>query len=124
MITLTPLGWAVIIMSALTGTVIGYFIFKRFPSISDYDKKINKIIKNPHLLLEKLKAHGKVYDGLEDGRRQEIDFKIGLDKESGKEILIVERKEPVELKEIKKKVVEDKTKSKKKKKKHGKRQNN
>ena len=117
MITLTPLGWAVITMSVFAGTIIGYFIFKRFPDLFSKDRKIEKVIRDPHLLLEKLKAHGKIYDGTDDGRRQEIDFKIGLDKESGKEILIVERKEPVKLKEIKKKVPEGKHKSKKGKKK-------
>lgn len=126
MITLgiTPLGWAIIIMSVFVGTSIGYYIFKRFPNLFNHDRKMKKIIKNPHLLMEKLKAHGKIYDGTDDGRRQEIDFKVGLDKESGKETLIEERKEPVKIREIKKKVVEGKTKSKKKKKKHGKRKSN
>ena len=121
---ITPLGWAVIIMSVFIGIVGGYFIFKRFPNLLGEDRKIKKVIKNPHLLVEKLKAHGEIYDNLEDGRRVEIDFKVGLDDKTGKEVLIVERKEPVKkLKEMKEKSTKKKIKPKKKVKKKVKKKN-
>ncbi len=107
---ITPLGWSVIGLSVIVGVAGGNFIYKRFPNIFNLDRKMKKIINNPHLLVEKLKSQGEVYDNLEDGRRVEIDIRVDIDNKSGKEVLVFEKKEPVKkLKEIK-----DKNKPKKK----------
>ncbi len=116
MITLTPLGWAVITMSVLIGSAGGYFVFKRFPNLFNNERKINKIIKDPNLLLEKLKANGKLYEEGENGKRAEIDLKIGIDVNSGKEIIMMEKIESKvkKTKKIVKEKIQDKKKVKKK----------
>ena len=112
---ITSLGWSVIAMSVFAGVVGGRFIYKKFPNLFSQDRKMKKIIKNPHLLMEKLQAQGKIYDHLEDGRRVEIGLKVELDDKLGKEVLVLETKEPLKkLEEIKKEVSKKETKIKKK----------
>ena len=119
---MTPIGWFVVITSIIVGSILGYFLFKRFPNLFNFldkdNKKIEKVINDPQLLLEKLKAHGKIYEEGENGKRAEIDFKVGMDEKTGKEILMVEKIESKvnKVKEIKKEILKDKPKPKKKKK--------
>ena len=96
---MTPLGWSILAISVLAGISIGYFIFRRFPNALSLDRKMRKVVKDPHILLEKLKSHGKIYD-----EGEEVDFKVGVDLDSGKEIIMVEKKES-KVKEIKKEIV-------------------
>lgn len=113
---ITPLGWAIIVMSIFAGIGLGYFLNKRFPNLFSQDKEINKVLNNPQLLVEKLKANGNVYDHFEDGKRKELNFRVGLNDE-GKEVVIIEALPKKTIKkEVKKK---DKTKSKKTTKKGG-----
>lgn len=112
---ITPLGWAIIVMSVLAGIGLGYFLNKRFPNLFSQDKKINEVINNPHLLVEKLKAQGKVYDYYEDGQRKELNFRVGLN-DKGKEVVVIEALPRKSLKEAKKKLHKELKKSLKKKK--------
>ncbi len=117
---ITPLGWSIISVSALIGIIGGNLIYKKFPNLFNEDKKMKKIINDPHLLMEKIKETGKIYDHTEDGRRVEIDLKVGIDDKTGKEVLVIEKKEPVKkLKEMKKEDSKKKIKPKKKVKKKG-----
>ena len=95
---MTPLGWIVIGACIFLGVVIGYILFKY------KDKKLRKVIKDPHLLVEKLKASGQIYD---DGK--ELDIKVGIDDKTGKEVVIVEERESKKAKTTQKKL-EKKTK--------------
>ena len=106
--SITLLGWSVIAISVLIGVVLGNFIHKKFPNLFKHDRKMKKIIKNPHLLMEKLKAHGKIYDQGKYGERVEMGLKVELDKESGKEILVIERKENPNLAKIKERIARSK----------------
>lgn len=111
---MTPIGLATIGMSIVVGFIVGYIIFKRFPGLLDRDsKKIKTILNNPHLLVEKLKSHGELYD---HGKKLEI--KVGTDNETGKEVVVVEEKECPKAKRVQKKI--DKKTSPKKGKKKGK----
>ena len=114
---MTPIGWFATITSIIIGAILGYYIFKRFPNFFNFlnkdNKKIKEVINNPHLLAEKLKANGKIYEEGENGKRAEIDIKVGIDKE-GNEVLNVDKIES-NIKQTKKKV-EDKPKKKVKKK--------
>lgn len=100
---MTPLGWFVIIMSIFAGVGIGYFINNRFPNLASSDKKnkkiIDEVINNPHLLAKKLKEHSKIYDG-----GKEIDIKVEMDIETGKEMVKIVKIEKRKAKEIVKKV--------------------
>ena len=111
---MTPLGWFIIVICVFVGVAVGYFLFKYFPNLFGTDKKINEVIKDPHLLAEKLKAHGNIYD-----MGKELDIEVGTDKETGKDVVMVKEKEVKKAKQIQKKI-EEKTKSKKKGKKKGK----
>ncbi len=117
---MTLTGWLVIVIASFLGIAIGYFVFKYFPNFFGKDKKMQEVLKNPHLLVEKLKSQGEIYTVGEDGRKNKLDIKVGTDKETGKEVVVVEEMEgpePKKSKEVKKKVAEDKTQTKKKKKK-------
>ncbi len=121
---MTPLGIIITAICILVGLAIGCFIFKRLPNIFNKDKKIKEVIKNPELLLEKLKSHGKIYD-----TGKELDLRVGKDNETGQDVVIVEEKEVKRAREIQKKIVEKsqtkkkETKDKKKVKKDDKRNN-
>ena len=82
---MTPLGMIIIAFCILIGVVLGSFFHKRFPNLFSKDREMQKVIKNPHLLVEKLKSHGKIYD---DGK--ELGIKVGIDKETGKEVVVIE----------------------------------
>ncbi len=117
---MTPTGWLVMVIAGFLGIAIGYFIFKYFPNFFGKDKKMQEVLKNPHLLVEKLKSHGEIYTVGEDGRKNKLDIKVGKDKETGKEVVVVEEIEgpnPKKPKEVKKKPVKDKAPTKKRKKK-------
>ncbi len=86
---ITPVGWSIIVMSILIGIGLGYFLNKRFPNLFSQDKKMKKVLNNPHLLVEKLKANGDVYDHFEDGKRKKLNFSVGTNAE-GKEIVVIE----------------------------------
>ncbi len=106
---MTPIGWITIIISVLVGVGIGSYLHKRNPNLlTKDDRKIKEIIENPHLLLEKLKAHGKIYD-----QGKELNLKVGMDSESGKEVLMVEEIESKKAKAIQKKAEKGKVQSKK-----------
>lgn len=119
---ITPLGWTVILISLVVGSAGGHHIFKRFPNIFDRfteDKKMIQVINNPKLLAEKLKANGKIYEEGKNGMRAEIDFKVGIDDKTGKEVIIMEKEEfkiPKVKKKIPKEKIKKKTKGRKKKK--------
>ena len=108
---MTPIGWMAIGLAVVIGLGLGSFLCKRFPNLFGADKKIQKVIKDPHLLVEKLKAHGKFYS---DGK--EFDIQVGIDKETGKEIVVVEEIKSKKAGEIKKKVEKEAKKKVKKKK--------
>ncbi len=94
---MTPIGWFAIITSVLVGAILGFYIYKKFPNLFNRDdKKIKEVISNPHLLIEKLKAHGEIYDS---GKK--LDIKVGIDEKTGKEVLIIEKKEWKKEKKIK-----------------------
>lgn len=112
---MTPLGWSIIAISVFVGISIGYFIFQRFPNLFNEDRKMKKVMKNPHLLMEKLQVHGKLYDQGKYGEKVEMVLKVELDEESGKEILVIERKENPNLEQIKKRLSKVKEKEVKKK---------
>ncbi len=94
---MTPTGYIIIAFCILIGVVLGSFFHKRFPNLFGKDRKMQKVIKDPHLLIEKLKAHGKIYD---DGK--ELDIKIGTDKETGKEVVVIEEIKSKKARDIKK----------------------
>ena len=91
---MTPLGGLILVLCIFLGIGFGYciskripnFIFKHIPTaLSKKDKKIEEVLKNPHLLVEKLKASGKIYD---EGK--ELDIKVGKDHETGQEVVVIE----------------------------------
>lgn len=100
---MTPLGWIVIGTCVFSGAIIGYFLFNYFPNLFNKDKKIKEVINNPHLLVEKLKASGKIYEGGEDGKKVELDIKVGIDNKTGNKVVVVEEKESKKAKAIQKK---------------------
>ncbi len=104
---ISPVGWATITISLLVGFLFGYILYKLFPQ----DRKLKKILNDPHLLVEKLKANGNVYDHFEDGRKKELNFRVGTNAE-GKEVVVMEA---LSRKTIKKEVKEKKVKTKSKK---------
>ena len=98
---MTPLGWIIIAICILIGITLGPFIFRRFPNLLNKDeKKIKEVLNNPHLLVEKLKASGKVYDGGEV-----LDIKVGKDSETGQDVVIVEEIKSTKAKKIQKKII-------------------
>jgi len=106
---MTPLGWFITVICVFVGVAVGYFLFKYFPNLFGTDKKINEVIKDPHLLAEKLKTHGNIYD-----MGKELDIEVGTDKETGKDAVMVKEKETKKAKEIQKKVEKEKVQTKKK----------
>jgi len=94
---MTPIGWMAIALSIAVGVGIGSLLHKRFPNLFGKDRKMQKVIKDPHLLVEKLKAHGKIYD---DGK--ELDIKVGLDSKTGKEVVVIEEIKSKRAKDMKK----------------------
>ena len=119
---MTPLGWIIILICIFAGIVIGNFISKRFPNLFSKftkEKGINKVLKDPHLLVEKLKSHGEIYDM---GKR--LDIKVGQDNKTGQDVVVVEEIKVKKAKELQKKIAgkiekkEPKTKKKIKKRKY------
>ena len=98
---MTPLGIIIIISSILAGLIIGCVIFKFFPNLLSKNRKINKVIKNPNLLLEKLQSHGKIYD-----MGKELHLRVGKDSETGRDVVIVEEKKVERAKKIQKEITE------------------
>ena len=98
----TSLGWAIIVGSIFIGIVVGLLLSKH-----KKDKKIQKVIKDPHILAEKLKAHGTIYD-----MGKELDIEVGKDSE-GKDAVMIKEKESKKAQKTQKKVAEDKTQTKK-----------
>ena len=74
-------------------------LFKKFPNLFQDNNEINKVINDPHLLAEKLNANGKIID---DGN--EVKIGVGIDKETGKEIVTVEEIKSKEAKTVQKSV--------------------
>ena len=105
---MTPLGWIITGICIFMGVVVGKFLFKRFPNLLSKDKRMEKVLKDPHLLAEKLKEHGKIYD-----MGKELDIKVGVDKETDQDVVMIEEKEVAKPKASKKKIA-DKPKTKKK----------
>ena len=101
---MTPLGIIIILLSILIGIPVGLFIFKRFPNLFNKfskDKKIQDVIKDPHLLVEKLKSSGKIYD---DGK--ELDIKVGKDNQTGQDVVVIEEIKTKKAKQIQEKITE------------------
>ena len=94
---MTPLGLAVIMLCICAGVILGKVFTNR------RERKMKKILEDPHLLVEKLKDSGKIYD---DGK--ELDIKVGIDNKTGKEVVVVSEKESKKAREIHKKNIEDK----------------
>ena len=109
---MTPIDWMAIGLATIIGLGLGSFLHKRFPNLFGKDRKMQKIIKDPHLLVEKLKSHGKIYD---DGK--EIKIEVGIDSKTGKEIVVIEEIKSKKAETIKKELKKDKPKKKVKKKK-------
>ena len=114
---MTPLGIIIILLCILAGIPIGLFISKRFPNLFNKftkERGINKVLKDPHLLVEKLKSHGKIY-----GMGKRLDIKVGQDSKTGQDVVVVEEIESKRAKEIQEKITgkkEPKTKKEMKKK--------
>lgn len=109
---MTPIGWIIIGVCIMVGVTVGNYIFKRFPKLLNRftkDKKMQEVLKDPHLLVEKLKSSGKIYD-----MGKELDIKVGQDAKTGQDVIIVTEKESKRAKDIQKKVEKDKTQTKKK----------
>ena len=104
---MTPIGWMAIGLAVIIGLGLGSFLHKRFPNLFGRNRKMKKILKDPHILVEKLKSHGKIYD---DGK--ELDIKVGIDNKTGKEIVVVEEKVTKKAREIQKKIEKTQTKKK------------
>ncbi len=110
---MTLLGIIILIVGILIGIKIGLFIFKRYPNLFDKftkEKEINKVLKDPHLLVEKLKSQGKIYDM---GKR--LDIKVGKDSKTGQDVVVVEEIESKKAEKIQEKITgkkEPKTKKK------------
>ena len=96
---MTPLGIIIISICVLIGLIIGYIISKRYPNLFSRDKKMQAVINNSQLLVEKLNSRGKIYD-----MGKELDIKVGKDKETGQDIVVVEEKEVKRAKEIQKQI--------------------
>lgn len=118
---MTPIGWLGIIVCILMGAGLGYYLSKKFPNLLGRfgrDGKMEKVLNDPHLLIEKLKSHGKIYEDRGDGRRVEIEIKLGEDSKTGKEVVVIEEKESRKgdgkAKKIQKKIEKNKEKVKKK----------
>lgn len=119
---MTPIGWFITAICVFVGIVVGYILSKYFPNLVK-NKKIEEVIKDPHLLAEKLKAHREIHEKELDVRTgkmydmgKELDIEVEEDKETGQDVVMVKETEVKKAKEIKKKVAEDKTKKKIKKK--------
>ena len=106
---MTPIGWLAVVVSLILGYLLAVSLFKKFPNLFQDNKEINKVINNPHLLAEKLNANGKIYD---DGN--EVKIGVGIDKETGKEIVTVEEIKSKEAKKIQNKVEKSSSPTKKK----------
>lgn len=110
---MTPVGWTYLIIGIIGGAMLGVILSKKFPNLlnNSREKEMRKIVESPHLLVEKLKSHGKIYS---EGK--ELEIKVGIDNETRKEIVIVEERETKKSKQIQKKTSNKEIQSKKKKK--------
>ncbi len=98
---MTPLGIIIIVLCILVGLIIGKVISQFFPNLFSRDKKMREVMKDPYLLLEKLKAHGDIYD-----MGKKLELKVGKDSETGQDVVMVEEKEVKRAREIQKKIIE------------------
>ncbi len=116
---MTPLGWFMVVICSIVGVSIGFFLskhlnnlakyyskylvkyfpFKHFPNLFTFDKKMQRVLQDPHLLVEKLRSQGKLYDG-----GKELDIKVGVDSKTGKEVVVIEEKASKKAKDVQKKV--------------------
>ncbi len=112
---MTPTGWLITVIASFSGIAIGYFAFRYFPNLFRKDEKMQEVLNDPHLLLEKLKSHGEIVD-----MGKKINLKVGTDPETGKEVVMVEEIEIKKQKEEKKAPVKEKTSIKKRGKKEAK----
>lgn len=78
---------------SIIGAIIGYLVHK---SRNKQDKEIKKILKDPKLLIEELKKHGKIYDTGTDDVGEEIELVSEAIGESGEEKLAFKRS-PVKI---------------------------
>lgn len=117
---MTPTGWITILVSVLAGILIGFIFSKRSSkkNIGITDKRLLKVLNNPHLLVEKLKSNGEIYDIDDDGYKMKLGIKVGFDHNTGKEVVVIEEQKLTE--EDKKKIEEDRTKKEKEKEEDGK----
>jgi len=107
---MTPLGWFVIILSIIIGVFLAKYLFKKYPNVFDNkEKRMRETLKDPHLLVEKLKEQGKIYD---EGK--ELNIKVGRDEKTGKEVVVVEEIESKRAKQVQKKASKGKVQYKKK----------
>ena len=106
---MTTIGWFIIIFCLILGYLLAVVLFKKFPNLFQDNKKIDEVINDPHLLAEKLNANGKIFD---DGN--EVKIGVGIDKETGKEIVTVEEIKSKQAKIIQKKVEKNSSPTKKK----------
>lgn len=72
------------IVFAIIGALTGYLVFK---IKNRPDKKMEKILNSPELLIKELKKQGKIYDIGPNDERQEIEFEYDSSKEGGSMII-------------------------------------
>lgn len=89
------LGFIIIAISfSIIGGFIGYVVYR---IKNRKNKEMQKILKNPKLLVQELKKHGKIYDVGKDDVKEELEIMVETDSESGEEKVVINRK-PVEKK--------------------------
>jgi len=78
----------VYIIAAIIGAVLGWFYYylKNAP-----DKRMQKIIKNPRLLIKELKKQGKFIEGDRDDIKEEIKYELEEDPVSGEKKMVMKK---------------------------------
>lgn len=72
------------IVGGIIGFVIHYFKTRQ-------GREMEKILKNPRLLVRELKKHGKIYDIGPNDVKEELEFSTEINSKTGKEIVAVKR---------------------------------
>lgn len=88
---ITPETWGFVIVvgiSILVGGIVGYWIyfFK-----NKAGRCMQKILKNPKLLVKELNKNGKMYDIGPNDVKEEIHIDTEIDMATGKEIVVMKR---------------------------------
>ena len=103
---MTPIGWIILAICIFAGFTIGAWINKNYPNFFDKffsffnrDKRLKEVLNNPHLLVEKFKESGKIYD-----MGKELDIKVGKDSKTGQDIVVVEEIPSKKAKKIQKQI--------------------